>query len=124
SLDERRMLAALALITVAGFLVALWADRRPESKAAWWAVLAIPSVMLLNVLSHAAVALLLRGYAPGLATAVALTLPFSLYLLRRAARERWVGRGAALALAPAALLLHGPGIVGLLTLVGRVGRPG
>jgi hypothetical protein len=57
---------------------------------------------------------LFRGYAPGLVTALLLNLPFSLYLLRRAARERWLDRGALWTLAPAALLVHGPMLSALL----------
>ena len=44
--------------------------------------------MLLNVLAHLLSATMLtRGYAPGLATALLVNLPFSLYLFRRARRE-------------------------------------
>ena len=51
--------------------------------------------MLLNVLWHVATAaLVFNGYAPGLLTAILINLPFSVYLLRRAASERWVSRGA------------------------------
>jgi hypothetical protein len=49
-------------------------------------------------------------------------LPFSLYVLRRAWRERWYSRRALVALAPVAVVLHGPLLVGLLALILMLGR--
>jgi hypothetical protein len=100
---------ALAAITLLGFAVALWADRRPSSRAAVWLLLLIQTTMLVNALWHLGAAVVLfGGYAPGLATAVLLNAPFSIYLLRRARAEGWVSRRALLALMPAALVVHGP----------------
>jgi hypothetical protein len=116
------VLVALAAATLVPLAVVAWAVARPRSRAALWAVLLVQATVLLNVASHvASAALVLRGYAPGLATAVAVNLPFSAYLFRRAARERWLGRGALLALVPGALVVHGPLLVGLLLLVARLG---
>ena len=51
------------------------------------------SVLLGNVVvPHVAATLLLRRYAPGVVTAVALNLPLTLYLLRRAFREEYISR--------------------------------
>ncbi|HEX8242934.1 MAG TPA: hypothetical protein VF541_05550, partial [Longimicrobium sp.] len=60
----------------------------------------------------------LRGYAPGVATALALNLPFSIHLLRRAYRERWIGRRTLVLFLPLAVLLHGPVILGVIWLAG------
>ena len=65
-------------------------------------------------------AVVMRGYSPGLVSAVLINAPVSVYLFHRAARERWLPRTAWRALWPAALLVHGPGLVGLL-LLARVG---
>jgi hypothetical protein len=112
---------ALGVVTLMPFAIAWWATRRPENKAAIWLLLLIQATVLLNVAWHvAAAALLFGGYAPGLATAVAVNLPFSIYLLRRTSREAWVGKGARWALLPAALLLHGPLLSALLLLTERV----
>jgi hypothetical protein len=47
-------------------------------------------VLLLNAAWHAGVALFVfHGYAPGLVTAVAVNLPASLAVLRRAVGEHW-----------------------------------
>jgi hypothetical protein len=77
------------------------------------------ATLLLNAAWHVAAALVLfKGYAPGVATAVALNLPLSLLVLRRAMTEQWLGRRALRALVAAALALHLPGAFGLM-LLGR-----
>lgn len=82
-------------------------------------LLALQAVMLLNVAAHVAQALLTRGYVPGLATAVLLNLPFSLYLFHRAFWERWVSRKLLATLVPIALVVHGPVLMGLMWVAGR-----
>jgi hypothetical protein len=107
------------------FIVAVWAYVRPESRAALWSLLLIQTVVLVNVFSHAAVAaFVLHGYAPGVLTALAINLPFSIYLLRRAARENWLSKRALSLLLPSALVVHGPILVGLMILAGIVVRRG
>jgi hypothetical protein len=111
---------ALAVATLVPLAVVAWAWARPRSRAALWAALLVQATAALNVASHVVTAaVVLRGYAPGVATALALELPFSVWLFRRAARERWLARGALLALAPAAVVVHGPLLAGLLLLVAR-----
>jgi hypothetical protein len=106
---------ALAIVTLVAVGLCVWSQRRPRSRAALWLLLLLQATVLLNVLWHVAAAVVLfRGYAPGLVTALVLNLPFSLYLFRRAARERWLDRGALWALVPAALLVHGPLLSALL----------
>jgi Protein of unknown function with HXXEE motif len=114
---------ALGLVTLIPLLLAIWATRRPDSTVLLWLLLLVQATVLLNVLWHvSAAAVVFGGYAPGLVTAVLINLPFSLYLLRRAARERWVSRRAMWALLPGALLMHGPLLSGLLLLTERLGR--
>ena len=118
-----QLLAALAGATVVPLLVVLWAQARPASRAALWSALALQAVMALNVASHVAASLfVMRGYSPGVATALLFNLPFSVYLFRRAARDGWVSRRALAATAPAALLVHDPGLAGLVLLAGAVAR--
>jgi hypothetical protein len=77
--------------------------------------------VLLNAIWHLAIAVVLfRGYAPGLATALLLNLPFSLHLLGRAVREQWLSRPARWALVPGAVLLHGPLLAALLLVTERL----
>jgi hypothetical protein len=112
---------ALAIVTAAALAIAWWVDRRPDSRVALWLLLLIQAAMLLNAVWHAAAAVVLfNGYAPGVVTALLINLPFSIYLLRRASRERWLGRGALWALLPGAILLHGPLLAALLVATERL----
>jgi hypothetical protein len=116
---------ALTVVTLIPFIVAAWVFFRPRSRAALWSLLLIQTVVLVNVFSHAAVAaFVLHGYAPGVLTALAINLPFSIYLLRRAVRENWLSRRALRLLLPSALVVHGPILVGLMILAGIVVRRG
>jgi hypothetical protein len=112
-----QLLAALALATLIPILLIAWVARRPDDpRRLWWAVL-LQMVVLLNVASHLVAAVfVMRGYSPGLATALAINLPFSIHLLRRAMRERWVSRRALGLAIPAAIFVHGPLIAGLILL--------
>lgn len=111
---------ALALVTLIPLGLAAWAARG-QSPLALWLLLLIQATILLNVFWHvAAAALFFDGYAPGLVTALAVNLPFSIYLLRRAAREEWVSVRARWALLPGALALHGPALSGILLLTERL----
>ena len=113
--------SALAVVTGVAFAVAWWVHLRPDSRTALWLLLLIQSAVLLNVVWHVAIAVVLfDGYAPGLATALLLNLPFSLYLLRRAVREHWLSRPARWALVPGAILLHGPLLAALLLVTERL----
>jgi hypothetical protein len=113
-----QMLVALSVATVIPAIVAAWAWLRPASATALWTILLVQMVMLLNVGAHMASALYLRGYAPGLVTALACNLPFSVYLFRRASRERWVHGRTWVGLVAAALFVHGPILVGLMAVSG------
>ncbi|HEX8275070.1 MAG TPA: HXXEE domain-containing protein [Longimicrobiaceae bacterium] len=116
-----QFIVALLVVTIVPFAVAFAGDlRRPGSATVF--LLFVQSVLLVNVASHLASAAFLRGYAPGLATALAVNLPFSVLLLRRAHRERWVRGRTLAALLPAALLFHGPGLLAVIALAGWISR--
>jgi hypothetical protein len=83
-------------------------------------LLALQATMALNVLSHVGSTVMLGGYAPGVVTALAVNLPFSVYLLRRAAREHWVRPRDWPALGAAAVVIHGPVLLGVMGLAGWV----
>ncbi len=105
---------ALAVATIVPILVVLVATTVRPSRGATWAVAFVQSLLLVNVfVPHIPAAVVLGGYAPGLATAVAINLPYSVYFLRRSVREGALGRGeAVLAVALAVPAL----VVGLGTL--------
>jgi hypothetical protein len=90
---------ALTVATLVPFFVVLVAVTRPTSRAAAWAVVFVQSLFFVNVfVPHVPAALMLGGYAPGVVTAVAIQLPYSVFFLRRSVREGVVSRaGAALA---------------------------
>jgi Protein of unknown function with HXXEE motif len=117
SITMAQFAAALAVATVVPWALALLA--LAGRRGALRLLLVVQATMLVNVASHLGSAAMLGGYAPGLATALALNLPFSIYLLRRARREQWIGPRAWTLLFPLALLVHGPLLVGLLWILGR-----
>ena len=127
------ILTALGVATLVPLVASLWAVARPASVAARWAVLLVATTFLVNAASHVATALWLHAghrtptlgawYAPGLVTAVLVDLPLTLHVLRRAARERWLSsRRQWRWLLPAAILLHGPGVLGAWWLGRRLGE--
>jgi hypothetical protein len=114
------MLVALAVVSLFAFLIALAAVTWPQSWRALWTVLTLEAVVGVNVIAHVLSALLVfDGYGPGLATALLINAPFAIYCFGRARRERWVSTTALVATLPAALILHGPVLLGGLWLAGR-----
>lgn len=113
----KQFLFALIIITIIPYLIALfWLNRG-------WAVyllVGLQVVMLINVCAHTLMALSLRGYAPGLVTALTINLPFSLYLLKRAVSERWMSGKAVALMFPVGLLIHGPALAGFMLLSGVI----
>ncbi len=112
-----QFLTALALVTVAPYLFAASGPLERRGRA-FCLVLGTQMVVLLNVAVHVAGAVWMRGYVPGLVTALLVNLPFSVYLFRRALRGGWLRWREMAWLILAALLVHGPGLVGLLVLAG------
>ncbi|HEX6036497.1 HXXEE domain-containing protein [Longimicrobium sp.] len=110
--------AALAVATGVPWIIARMAIR--GGHTATYLLLVVQATVLVNVASHLASAAVLRGYAPGLATALALNLPFGILLLRTARRDAWTGRRAWRMLLPLALVAHGPVLVALLWTCGRI----
>jgi hypothetical protein len=75
--------AALAGVTVAGVLAALWAGSGAASGAKTAILRTIGWVLLVNVLApHVPAAFVLGGYAPGAVTAVLVNVPVCIVALR------------------------------------------
>ena len=73
---------ALVAVTVAGVALARWAGRGAASATKATALRAMALVLLANVVvPHVPAAFLLGGYAPGVATAVLISLPVGLLAL-------------------------------------------
>lgn len=114
------MLVALAVVQVLALSIALATATWPQSARALWALLTMEAALALNVIAHGLSALVVfHGYSPGLATSLLVNAPFATYCFRRARRERWVSTAALQATVPAALLLHGPILMGGLWLAGK-----
>jgi hypothetical protein len=85
-----RLYGALVVATLVPLAICLWSALAPGNLIARRLMLVTWVVLLANVAWHAGVALFVfHGYAPGLITAVAVNLPASLLVLRRAVVERW-----------------------------------
>ena len=107
AVNQPGILIALLIATVVPLCFSIWAGLQPSSRTALWLVLAVWTTLLLNAVWHiAASALVFRGYAPGVATAVLLNLPLSALALRTAVRGQWLSRRARWALLPGAVVLH------------------
>ncbi len=88
-----RLYVALAVVTVIPALLIAWATTGRDSVAKRVLVIAVAAALLWNVfLPHLSAMILLQGYAPGGLTAVAVNLPFCLYLFRRTSGERVLTR--------------------------------
>jgi uncharacterized protein with HXXEE motif len=126
------MSVLLPPITYEQFLVALFIVTAIPYVIAWRAVqqravavhmlLCLQIIMLINVIAHVATALFIGGYAPGVVTALAINLPFSICFLRLAVSEMWVSKKAMALLALVGLVLHAVALPGILILSGEIVR--
>ena len=113
--DTDRLYLGLVMATL---LPALWiaiASRSAPRSAGAYSILVLYGVFLANAfVPHLLGTLLLASYVPGVATAVALVIPFTIWLTRRALVEKYAsGRGVVLALL-VAVALYLPGLRALL----------
>ena len=81
---------ALAVVTGLAFgvlvLARFW-------EPASYALVVLQAVMTVNVLTHVVGALLLRGYAPGVVTALLVEAPTSAFVFRRVRAAGWMSPG-------------------------------
>jgi hypothetical protein len=107
-------LIALMIVTILPYLFILAYQFSHKKRLPLYLLLGTQMVVFINVFSHVSMAVLLRGYAPGVVTALLVNLPFSIYLFHRALREAWINRHDLVMLVLVGLLLHGPGLWALL----------
>lgn len=92
--DLETFYIALVGATLVPLVLTVRATTGRPTRLKPYLVVVIAMGLLLNVfIPHVPAAVALGGYAPGVATAVLLNLPFSIYFLRRSAREGHVDRG-------------------------------
>jgi hypothetical protein len=96
---------ALIIATVLPAIFIVWAV---FSQRQWLliAALLVEAVLLVNAFAHTLTAVALRHYVPGLVTAVLINLPFGIYVVRRAVRDKWIRRAVAWQLIIVAVVLH------------------
>ncbi len=110
---------ALLVVTVLPYAFALLRGSGHERGPRTLLLAGTQMVMLVNVLSHLALMNIWNGYVPGLVTALACNLPFSLFFFASGLRQGWLRWNDFAYLLPFAILLHGPGLIGLMALAAR-----
>jgi hypothetical protein len=96
------ILTSLVLVVIA--TAALFAS----TATAAFGTMVLAALLGLNAVFHVAMSIDTGAYAPGLLTAVMVSLPIAIALLVQARRQRWTPTPAFLAVVPAAALVHGP----------------
>lgn len=103
-----------ALIVLTGVVLGMWlVALRWESLS--YALVLTQAVMLLNALTHIGSAVAMRGYTPGLVTAVLVQPAVSVLVYVRVRRGGWMSRRQWILLPTLALVVYGP-----VTLAGAI----
>ena len=114
-----QMAAALAFVFAASCYPSYLAARSPVPGASISFYNTIISLRLLNALLHLLQTLALRSYAPGVVTALLVSLPYSLYVFHRLRVEDLVTARDLYKALGLGVLLHTPAVLGAQT-AGRV----
>lgn len=117
-----QFLVALSVVTALPVVFALLLFAARTASAGRFLLLLTQAVVFVNVFAHLAGAVVARGYAPGLVTAVCINLPYSCHLGAFAVRAGWRRPRDVVPLLLGALVVHGPGLVALLIWSGWVVR--
>jgi hypothetical protein len=105
---------ALLMVTALAFGVFLLARSWDPAS---YALVVLQGIMALNVVTHVFGAILFRGYAPGLITAVVVEGPVSAMVFQRVRRAGWLSRTQWRLLPLLVVFLHGPALLALLAWV-------
>ncbi len=100
--------AVLLILTSVLLVVIATAALLASTATAAFGVMALAALLGLNAVFHIALFIDTGAYAPGLLTAVMVSLPIAITLLVQARRQRWTPAPAFVAVVPAAVLVHGP----------------
>jgi hypothetical protein len=110
----QQFVLALLFVTVLPYLFVIFGSRQSERGPATLLLTGIMMVMLVNVFSHLLSASWLGGYVPGLLTSLGIILPFGLFYFYQGLRGGWLRWNDFAVLLPLAVVLHGPGLFGLM----------
>lgn len=116
----RQFLVMLLIVTALPYVFACLGGVRRARGPRTWLLVGTQAVMFINIFSHLGLMLYARGYVPGLATALVINLPFSLYLFSAGVKDRWLRWSDLGFLLPVALGVHVLGLLGLLFLSERL----
>jgi hypothetical protein len=105
---------SLLILTALAALATAVAARSPARNGSAYVMLVFGGVIGVNALAHLVLSIAFRAYMPGLLSALLLTLPACIVLLARGRRERWVSPRLYRTVLPAAVVIHGPVMVGFL----------
>jgi hypothetical protein len=109
TVSTRQFVIAVTSLTLAVFLVTYFGVKYLANPTGYLIVLGIQIILFFNAfIPHIASTILFRLYSPGVITAVLITLPFSLYLFRRAINENiltWTQFWILLGIAPFAVVI-------------------
>ena len=114
--SARQYLVALVLLTAALFVLWLLSLRWDRLS---YLLVVFQATMAINVLTHVAGVVALRGYAPGVVTAVLAEAVASVVVYRRMKQAGWMSRRQWVLLPILALVIHGPVAFGLAALILR-----
>jgi hypothetical protein len=109
TVTTRQFTIAVALLTLAGFLLTYLSLEHMEPSTGYVLILGLQAILLVNAfLPHLAATIRFRMYSPGVITALVITIPYSCYLFRRALTGNilsWTQFWILLAAAPIAMVL-------------------
>ena len=109
TVTTRQFVIAVTFLTLAGFLVTYFGVQYLANQTGYLMVLGIQAILLFNTfVPHIATTIRFRMYSPGVITAILITLPFSIYLFRRALNEsiiNWNQFWILLGISPFAMVL-------------------
>jgi len=104
SYTTKQFVIAVTLITLFGYLLTYYGIEYLHNQTGYLLMLQFQMVMLFNAfIPHIGATIRFRMYSPGVATAILITIPFSLYLFQRALTENiitWNQIWILLAIAP------------------------
>lgn len=88
TVTTRQFSIAVTFLTLAGFLITYLEINYLYTRTTYLLTLGIQAILLFNsFIPHIGSTVRFRIYSPGVVTAILITLPFSLYLFRRAFEE-------------------------------------
>jgi hypothetical protein len=117
-----QFLISLVIITLLVFCVAYFGHLDRQRGWGVYVMVGLQVVLFLNVFAHLISLLVVGSYTAGLATSLAINLPFSIYLFWRLLREQWMRPPTFVLLFPLAAVVHVPILFGFLYISGFISR--